>query len=167
MKKKNRKVWESDLDSLSKNKRKKYEESLEVLRRMRKGETLTQASRKVRISPNTAKRYVGSAIVKKNRKFVPLENDRLLRKMRIYEDGKANAVQVIGNKTARDIAKYHMSIGILMNNKDKQSVMEQFTELRIVDYKGKVHRLETDKTVLRGIVESREEHEAFDIYVSS
>ena len=134
---------------------------------MRKGETLSQASRKVRISPNTVKRYVGTTLVKKQGKFLPLENDRLLRKMRIYENGKMTLVQIRGNKTAYDIAKYHSSIGILMNNKDKQSVMEQFTNLRIVDYKGKIHRLETRTKILKGILERREEHETFDIYVSS
>ena len=134
---------------------------------MRKGESLTEASRKVRISPRTVKRYVGSTFYRKGKKFVPRETDSLLRKMKIYENGKKKHVQIRGNRTARDIARYHSSIGILVNDKNKQRVMDEFADLKIVDYKGRVHMLETRKKILAEIAERREEHETFDPYVSS
>ena len=134
---------------------------------MRKGETLTKASGKVRISPKTVKKYVGTVLVKTRTRFVPQKTDRLLRRMRIYENGKTEFVQVRGNKTAHDIARYHSSIGILMNSKNQQNTMEQFTNLRVVDHKGRVHRLETRKKILEEILKRSEEHETFDPYVSS
>ena len=152
------------MDGLTKKQYEKYDDSLEVLRRMRKGETLTEASKKVRISSRTVKRYVGSALYKKGRRFMPLKTDSLLRKMKIYENGEKTHVQIRGNKTARDIARYHSSIGILLNDKNKQKVMEEFTELKIVDYKGKVHRLETRVKVLNEIAERREGNNTTEIY---
>jgi predicted DNA-binding protein (UPF0251 family) len=153
-----------DLDKLSPRRLAKYEDSLEVLRLMRNNDiSLSQASKMVQISPSTVKRNVGNALQKKNKRIIPRKNDNLLRKMRIYENGKEVWIQVRGNKKAATIAQYHGATGRLLNQ-GKTNAMKTFENQFIIDSKGKKHKFETSTKKLQDIAERREEAEFFTIY---
>lgn len=153
-----------DLDELPPKKITKYEDSLEVLRLMRKSNiTLTKASRKVQISPSTVKRNVGSALQKKNRRIIARKNDNLLRKMRIYEEGKEVWVQVKGNKTAEKINRFQGTIGEFQTQ-GKSNALQDFERETIRDKDGKLHRFETNPDIIKEIIERREEPEFFSVY---
>ena len=150
-----------NLDKLSPKILSKYDDSLEVLRLMRKNNTsLTKASKIVQISPSTVKRNIGSVLQKKNKRFVAKRNDKLTRKMRIYENGKDVWIQVRGNKKAATVARYHGAVGRLLSQGETDA-MKRFENKSIIDSKGKKHKFETSSKKLQDIAERREETEFF------
>lgn len=150
------KPWEVNLDSLTAKQEAKYYSAVEVLRKMRKGETLTKASRDVGVSPTTVKKYVGSALVKTKRRIVPYKEDSLLRRTNIYENGRLVSIQVRGNKKASRILAYRDSVERRIDN-NKKNALAPFEGLTVTDFEGKKHRLETDIAKLRSILETHEE----------
>lgn len=150
------KPWEENLDSLTPKQEAKYYSAIEVLRKMRKGETLTNASRDVGISPTTVKKYVGSALEKTKRRIVPHKEDRLLRRTGIYENGRLVSIQVRGNKKASQILAYRDSVERRIDN-NKEDALVPFEGLTVTDFKGKKYRLETNTAKLKRILEKREE----------
>jgi len=153
-----------NLDKLSPKRLAKYEDSLEVLRLMKQDKmSLTKASKTVQVSPSTVKRNVRSALQKKGNRIVPKKNDNLLRKMRIYENGKEVWIQVRGNKKAATIARYHGATGKLLTQ-GQADAMRTFENQFIKDSKGKKHKFETSTKKLRDIAERREETEFFTVY---
>ena len=146
-----------DLDKLSPKQISKYEDSLEVLRLMRKQKmTLTKASRIVNISPKTVKRHLGSVIQKRSNRIIAKQNDNLPRKMRLYENGKEVWIQVKGNKKAATIARYHGAIGRLLNQ-GQTDAMKNFENETLKDMKGKTHNFEIKSKKIQAIAERREE----------
>jgi hypothetical protein len=141
----------------------KYEDSLEVLSIMRKGNTIKEASKQVGISIPTVKKYVGSALKLKNHRLVANQSDRLLRKIRIYENGKESWITVRGNKKSSVIAQYHSAIGQRLETHNS-TALKPFENKSIIDSKGRHHRFETDVKKLVKIFEKREEPEFFTIY---
>lgn len=152
-----------DLDKLTSKQLAKYEDSLEVLRLVRKGKSLNQASKQVGISPSTVKRHVGSALKLKNKRIIARKNDSLLRKIRIYENGKEEFIQTRGRKNSSLIAQYMGAVGRRIDKNDINA-LKQFEKKSIIDSKGKHHRFETDIKKLIKIFEKREEPEFFTIY---
>lgn len=150
------KHWEENLDSLSEKQQDKYNDAIEVLRKMRKGQTLTSASKDVGISPTTVKRYVGSALEKTKRRIVPRKEDRLLRKTDIYKNGRRLSIQVRGNKKASQILAYRDSVERRIDN-GKKDALAPFEGRIVTDFEGKKHRLETDVAKLKRILEKQEE----------
>jgi len=148
--------WEENLDSLTEKQEAKYYDAIEVLRKMRKGEALTNASKDVRVSPTTVKKYVGSALVKTKRRIVPHKEDGLLRRTKIYENGRLVSIQVRGNKKASRILAYRDSVERRIDN-DKKDALVPFEGIVVTDFEGKRHRLETDVSKLKAILEKHEE----------
>jgi len=155
--------WKKDLDLLSDKQLAKYEDSLEVLGLVRKGKSLNQSSKQVGISPSTVKRYVSSALKSKNNRIVAKKRDSLLRKIRIYENGKEEFIQTRGRKNASISGKYLSAVGQSIDN-DDASTLKMFERKTIIDHKGKHHVLETNLNKLKQISERREEREFFSIY---
>lgn len=149
------------INSLTSKQIAKYEDSLEVLNLMRKGNAIKDASRQVGISIPTVKKYVGSALRIKNQRLVAKKSDNLLRKIRIYENGREVWIIVQGNKRSSIIGQYHSAVGRI---DEDQSILELFKKKRIRDADGQVHRLEVDITKIFSILERREEPEFFTIY---
>ena len=161
MKKSN--AWNIDLDNLTPRQSLKYDDSLEVLKLMRQGYKIRDATNEVGISIPTVKKYVGSGIKKKDNILVPKSTDRLLRAMRIYEDGAEKWIQVRGLKTASKIGQYHSAVGRRVD-KNEKNALDLFKKIKIKDAKGKVHKLETDSEDIFEIFDRREEPEFFKIY---
>ena len=156
-----------DLDALPPKRLAKYEDSLETLRLMRQNNmTLTKAAKTVQISPSTVKRNVGNALQKKGNRIIAKKDDNLLRKMRIYDNGKEVWIQIRGSKRAAKIAKYHGAVGILLND-GKSHNIQKFENETITDTKRKTHKFETRKEKLEEIAEKREETEFFSIYTGA
>lgn len=163
MKRKNEK-WQVDLDLLTQKQLAKYEDSLEALNLIRHGTSLKKASKTVRVSVPTIKKYVGSALQIKNNRTIARQSDNLLRKMAIYENGNKVFVQVRGKKKAGTIGKYHSAISRIPN---EPSVLVPFQEITIRDNKGRIHRFETNPEKIDEILKRIEEPEFFDIYRSN
>jgi hypothetical protein len=161
LKKTTKQKWRKNLDLLSDKQIAKYEDSLEVLSIMRKGITITNASRQVGISVPTVKKYTGSALKLENHRLVAKQNDTLLRKLRIYQKGKEIWITLRGNKQSVIIGQYHSAIGRL--EKD-EFALKPFKKIKIKDANGKIHRLETDTTKIFAILEKREDSEFYSIY---
>jgi len=160
---KRKELWKIDLDKLTPRSSSKYDDSLEVLRLMRQGYKIRNASKEVEISPTTVKKYVGSAIKKKNNVLVAKSTDSLLRKMRIYEDGQEKWIQVRGRKNSSIIGQYHSAVGRRVDKKEKNA-LELYKKIKIRDAKNKVHVLETDSENIFDIFDRRQEPEFFRIY---
>lgn len=155
--------WKTDLSLLTDKQSAKYEDSLEVLRAMRKGTSFSKAVKAVRISPSTAKKYLGNSITKKNGKLVAKKTDDLLRQVRIYENGKEVLVQVRGLNNVKKVAQYHSAIGQRIDKNDKTAI-ESFKGMVIKDHTGKYHKLETDLDKILDILQRKEEPPFFTIY---
>lgn len=155
--------WITDLDCLSSKQLTKYEDSLEVLKLMRNGYSIKEATREIGINIATVKRYIGNALKTKNNELIPRVSDNLLRKMRIYENGKEVWIQVKGLKKASLIGQYHSAVGRLIDN-NENNALTLFEKLKIKEYKKKYHTLETNSKKLFEIFEKRQEPEYFTIY---
>lgn len=155
--------WKKNLDLLSNKQIARYEDSLEVLGLVRKGKSLNHASKQVGISPSTVKRHVGSALKLKNKKIVANKRDSLLRKIRIYENGKEEFIQTRGRKNASISGEHLSAVGQSIDNNDV-SILKPFENKTRIDHKGKHHKLETNLDKLKQIIERREEPEFFRIY---
>jgi len=131
---------------------------------MRKGESLTRASRKAGVSTRTARKYVGIALSKKRRRWIPRRHDRIPRSMRIYEHGQEQVIIVPDFQTASNIGKYHSIIGRFLDSGD-ESILREAQRLRYIrDVQGRRHELELRPDVLYRIAERRAEPEFFQIY---
>lgn len=166
-KRKHSTVHVKDIDALSEIQLAKYTDSLEVLSKMRKdGGSLARNSKLVQISPNTVKRYVGSAFEKRGNRIVAKDSDDLLRQLRIYKNGKEDWIQVSGTKIASRIGQYHSAVG-RRTHFHELNALDSFKGEKVTDFKGKRHTLETDIEKIRAIFKQREEHEFFKIYKES
>jgi hypothetical protein len=159
----NKPKWKTDLDSLSPKQLSKYEDSIEVLKLMRNGYSIKEATKEVGITSRTTKHYIGSALKSKNNILVPKVTDHLLRKMRIYEDGKEIWIQIKGLKKASLIGQYHSAVGRLVDNNEKNA-LQIFQKIKIKEYNRKYHKLETSPKKIYEIFDQREEPEYFTIY---
>ena len=158
-------VWKRNLDLLPPRQIIAYENSLEVIRQMRRGKTITSATKNVGTTIPTVKKYADSALQKKRNRITVKNNDNLLRKMRIYENGKEVWVQVKGNRRAKVIGKYHGSVEKRIEQ-GQEDALDSFKGIVVTDVKGKKHILETNFSKLTEIREKIEEPEHFAIYSS-
>ncbi len=163
MKNNSKPKWKKDLDLLSSKQLAKYEDSLEVLSIMRKGTTIKNASKQVGISVPTVKKYAGSALKLKSHRLVAKQSDSLLRKIRIYENGKEEFIQTRGRKNSTILAQYMSAVGRRIDRNDT-TALKLFENKTIIDSKGRHHKFETDIKKLIKIFEKREEPEFFIIY---
>lgn len=162
-KRKVRESWKRDLDLLTSRLLSKYDDALEVLRLLRRGVDFNKARKQVGITTSTVQKYLGPAIKIKRGKIIPKATDNLLRKMRIYENGKEVWIQVRGLRNASIIGQYHSAVGRLVD-RNERNVLEIYKKITILDDKGKRHRLETNRKQIFEIFDRRQEQEYFEIY---
>lgn len=155
--------YKLNIELLSHKQLAKYEDSLDVLGLMRRGGSIQDSSKQVGISIPTVKKYIGSALKIKNHRLVARQSDSLLRKLRIYENGKEEHILMRGRKNASVIGQYMGAVGRRVDNNDT-SALKPFENKTVIDSKGKHHKLETNIKNLIQILEKREEPEFFTIY---
>ena len=158
-----RKPWQKNLDLLTPKQLARYEDSLEVLRLMRNGSTFSMSTKTVGANPSTVKKILGRTLTKRNNRIKARKNDLLIRKLRIYENGKEVFIQVKGNKKAKLVAQYHSAVG---REFEGIKSLQSFENTRIVDIFRKSHTFETNIDSIQLIFEKREEPEFFTIYRS-
>lgn len=153
--------FRKNLDSLFPEQLAKHADSLEVLKLMRHGLSLSKASKQVGISPNTVRKYIGSALYKKHNRLIAKKSDNLLRKVPIYKNCGEISITIKGNRQATLVGQYHSAIGRLPHDR---SALLPFKKIKIKDSYGKTHTLETNTVKILAILERREDAEFFSIY---
>jgi hypothetical protein len=137
--------------------------SLEVLRRIRHGDSLTVSCEEAGISQKEAVKYLRSCLYKKKGRWIPKKYDSIERAMQIYENGEIRAIVIRGSKDSAIIGEYYNAVKNYLISGDS-SYLKPFKKKTIIDAYGKKHKLETDPDKIRDIEESKEEAEFFEVY---
>ena len=149
---------------LSPNKKVERVRSLEVLRLMKGGKSLTASSKSIGIKPEIIKRNLGRFIYKRKRKWhaKKVENN-IQRELQIYERGKVMSIIVRNSKDASIIGQYYNDVkhGLITGDWEP---LKKYKKRKIRDVRGKVHKLETNPSKIQDIELTKEEPEFFDIY---
>jgi len=135
--------------------------SLDVLSRVRRGETLYDASKKFGIDLETVIKHT-NAFKKVKGKWIVKSRDKISRVMSIYENGKQVWVEVRDSRTASRIGKYNSAVYQFLKTGNKD-VLKPFNK-PFKDSGGNLHYFEIDPEKLYEIAESWEETEFFEIY---
>ena len=163
-KRRKKEIWRRKSSELTPRWRSLRRLSLEVLRRVRRGASLSGASRAVGVSSATVKRHSGKALVKRRGAWTHRGWDRIARVMRIYENGSEQIVEVPDLSTASNIGRYHSIVGKYLDSGDESILREAQTYRLIRDVNGRTHELELRPDVLYRIATKRAEPEFFQIY---
>lgn len=154
-------VYKRSWSAITKQELRLREKSLDVLRKVRNGQSLTSASKELHIRPETVIKNTG-AFKKVKGKWTAKSQDRISRVMSIYENGKQSWIEIRDSRTASRIGKYNSAVNEFLRTGDVK-VLKPFKK-PIKDAKGKVHSFETDPDKLYEIAESQEEPEFYEIY---
>ncbi len=156
-------IYKRSWNSISRKYLNQREKSLDVLRKVRHGESLSKASKELHTSPEIVVRNT-NAFRKVKGKWVAKSQDRISRVMSIYENGKQSWVEVRDSRTALRIGKYNSAVRKFLRT-GNTDVLKQFNK-PFKDANGKLHHFETDPDKLFEIAESQEEPEFWEIYKS-
>jgi len=154
-------VYKRSWSELTKRELNVREKSLEVLRKVRDGQSLSKASRELHIEPKTVIKYT-NAFKKVKGKWIAKSQDRISRIMSIYENGKEEWIEIKDSRTASRIGKYNSAVKEFLRTGNKY-VLEPYKK-PFKDVEGKIHYFETDADRLYEIAESQEEPEFYEIY---
>jgi hypothetical protein len=84
-----------------------YRRSLEVLRRLRHGDSLYKAARAEHIAPDTVRRYIGAALVREpGGRYRAMPRDRLVRQMWFLTVNGKQLVEPSNSREATKLAEY-------------------------------------------------------------
>lgn len=137
--------------------------TLEVLRRMRKGESLSSASGNIGLGRSESLTYLGKSLFKKSGKWFPKTRDVIERAMKIYENGEIKTIIVTNSDDASLIGEYYNAVRNYLYTGDS-SYLKPFKKKTIIDAYGNKHRLETNPKKVRDIEEAKEDSEFFEVY---
>ena len=137
--------------------------SLEVLRKMRSGDSLTSSSKEIGLSLSSSKSNLGRSIFKRSMRWKARKSDSIQRAMQIYEKGRVRSVIIRNSKDSSLIGEYYNAVRKYLETGDA-SYLKKFRRKTIIDSKGKKHKLETNPKKIREIEEAKESSEFFDIY---
>lgn len=152
-------AW-NDLNSLQKSERRI---ALEVLRLMRKGNSLRSALKETGTNYNLAKAQLGRNIFKRKGRFFPTKTDSIQRSMEFYDASKGRIFVVAKNsKDASRIGEYFSAVKKAIEG-DK-SALSKFKGKTFKDASGKKHKFETRLEKIYDIEEGIEEPEFRVIY---
>ncbi|WMW22916.1 hypothetical protein RE476_03580 [Methanolobus mangrovi] len=137
--------------------------SLEILRSLRKGESLTQVLKKRGLRTDFALKNLGNNLQKSNGKWVVNKTDSLEVEMLIYSKGGVKTIVTASSKDRSLIAKYFNDVQRALKDPDKP-ILKKYKNLKIIDAEGKEHHFETDLEKLYEIRDAQEEPEFLEIY---
>jgi hypothetical protein len=137
------------------------EKSLDVLRKVRSGQSLSKASKELHIKPETVLKHT-NAFIKSKGKWIAKSQDRISRVMGIYENGQQKWIEIKDSRIASRIGKYNSAVNQFLRT-GNEDILKQFIK-PFKDSKGNLHFFETDTDKLYGIAESQEEPEFYEIY---
>ena len=154
-------VYKRSWSAITKRELRLREKTLDVLRKVRNGQSLTSASKELHTTPETVIKNTG-AFKKIKGKWLAKSQDRISRVMSIYENGKQKWIEVRDSRIASKIGKYNSAVNEFLRTGDIK-VLKPFKK-PFKDATGKVHRFETNPDKLYEIAESQEEPEFWEIY---
>jgi hypothetical protein len=125
-----------------------YRTSLEVLRQMRHGRSLYQASREAHVAPDTVRRYVGAALTRgPDGRYRAKPNDRLYRRMLFLDEHGRLDVEVANAREASKLAAYWAAVDHYLHTGETRA-LRRFDRLRLRLRDKSVRRFVTDPDVL-------------------
>ncbi len=154
-------IYKRSWSELTNIERTSREKSLEVLSKVRKGESLAKASKELHTSPKTVIKNT-NVFKKVNNKWVAKKQDKISRLMDIYENGKQEWIEVKDSRTASIIGRYNSAVKEFLRT-GNADILKQFRK-PIKDSKGNIHYFETDPEKIIEIIETQEEPEFYEIY---
>jgi len=137
------------------------EKSLDVLRKVRNGQSLSKASKELHIKPETVIKNT-NAFIKSKGKWIAKSQDRISRVMSIYENNQQQWIEIRDSRTASKIGKYNSAVNEFLRT-GNEDVLKQFKK-PFKDSEGNLHFFETYPDKLNEIAESQEEPEFYEIY---
>ena len=137
------------------------EKSLEVLRKVRKGLSLTDASKELHTKPETVIKNT-NAFRKTKGKWIAKSQDCISSIMSIYENGKQSWIEVKDSRIASKIGKYNSAVNEFLRTGDIK-VLKPFRR-PFRDAQEKLHLFETNPDKIYEIAEQQEEPEFWEIY---
>jgi len=154
-------VYKKSWSELTRRERILREKSLDVLRKVRNGQSLSRASKELHIRPETVIK-ITNAFRKSKGKWIARSQDRISRIMSIYENGQQKWIEIRDSRIASGIGKYNSAVNQFLRT-GNEDVLKQFIK-PFKDSKGNLHYFETDPDKLNEIAESLEEPEFYEIY---
>ncbi|MHB8371416.1 MAG: helix-turn-helix transcriptional regulator [Thermoplasmataceae archaeon] len=154
-------VYKRSWSAITKRELNHREKSLDVLSKVRKGQSLTKASTELHTSPEAVIKNTG-AFKKVKGKWIAKSQDRISRIMSIYENGKQEWVEIKDSRIASKIGKYNSAVNEFLRTGNTK-VLKQFRK-PFKDFNGKKHYFETNPDKLNEIAEQQEEPEFYEIY---
>lgn len=154
-------VYKRSWSSITRRELNHREKSLDVLSKVRKGQSLTKASKELHTTPETVIKNTG-AFTKVKGKWIAKSQDRISRIMSIYENGKQEWVEIKDSRIASKIGKYNSAVNEFLRTGNTK-VLKQFRK-PFKDVNDKKHYFETDPNNLNDIAEQLEEPEFYEIY---
>jgi len=130
---------------------------------LRKGKNLTLAAKEQGIKMKDALRHLGSAVVKKNGKWVATKTDSIERGRSIYSNSKKVSIVVKNSKDASFLSKYMNAVGLALN-RGRKTALEQFKNIKIKGADGKEYPFETNLEKLYELNDQIENFELPHIY---
>lgn len=108
-----------------------YDKVLDVLRRMRQGESLSRAARGARTTPDTVLRYGGSALTRNERgRYHAKLTDRLYRRMRFLDEQGERWVEPANSREASKLGEYWNAVDHYLATGDDKP-LRRFRRMRL------------------------------------
>lgn len=124
--------------------REAYQKSLQVLSEMRQGKSLSRAAREVGVSPDTVRRYVGSAFEPRpGGRFAAKPSDRLYRRMKFLDERGQLSVEPANSREASKLAQYWAAVRQYLQDGDVRP-LRRFERMRLRLRDKSVRRFVTD-----------------------
>lgn len=154
-------VYKRSWSAITKRELNMREKFLDVLRKVRHGQSLTKASKELQTTPETVIKNTG-AFRKVKEKWIAKSQDHISRVISIYENGKQEYVEVRDSRIASKIGKYNSAVNKFLRT-GNVNVLKEFKK-PFKDAQGKLHHFETYPDKLYEIAEQQEEPEFYEIY---
>jgi hypothetical protein len=111
--------------------REQYRRALDVLSRMRHGESLYGASRAVHTTPDSVQRYVGGALARDRRgRYVAKPTDRFYRRMKWLNGRGLDWVEPANSREASKLAAYWAAVARYVTTGDDRA-LRRFRSMRL------------------------------------
>lgn len=142
--------------ALSSRQRAAYERTVEARRHMRAGDSLTAAARRAGTSTRTVKRYAGSDLGKRGRRW-RIARDRAYRPMRVLTNTGVEVVDA-SRRDASTIGRHWGAVGRYLQHND-DSELRKLRGASINDYELETDLDVTDELAGRGELDFEEIYE--------